>query len=104
VTLEQRVRLCIPSLERLVHQEEMSIYQRYAERQSALLIRNQELFTAGLVDEMGAASFDLTGRVSLASRKPYPPPLMLGEAKPRGVVLPLPTSGAEELAGDAEAV
>ena len=73
VALQQRVLLCQPSLDRLVYAEHADIYGRYELRQNALLEWNQEMRTAGLLDEVSAERFELSTHVSLARSIPAPP-------------------------------
>jgi hypothetical protein len=79
VTLEQRVALCLPSVEYLALDERKQIYAGYARRYRALLEWNQELRGAGLLDEVRLSRFDLESRLRLATRDPsaIPSPMTL---------------------------
>lgn len=106
MTLVERVRLCGPSLERLVHDERVKIYDRYADRQRVLLERNQELKRAGILDEVRALSFELEGQVGLALAEPAPPPLDSPSDTMQALlaVLPEPDAAAPELASTPQVI
>lgn len=74
VTLDQRVRACRPSLTWLLYAEQQRIYDAYATRQRSLLARNRKQRESGLLDELRAVAFDLTGEVALSRRVPALPP------------------------------
>lgn len=103
-TLVERVRMCRPSLDRLVHEERLSIYGRYAERQKVLLERNDELKRAGRLDEVRAMSFELSQQVDLALAEPEPPTGPSGGSVTVAAVLPEPTAGAPELSATPEVI
>jgi len=87
-SLERRAELCFPSVEVLVHGVRVSIYEAYARREQALLEWNEEGRSAGTIDELAAARFEIESRIKLATREPLGPP-------PVEVVLPgLPEIGA----------
>lgn len=106
IALEQRVRLCLPSLGRLVHAERVNIFDRFAERQHALLAWNRELRSAGLLDEVGAERFELSGQVSLARSVPAPPApdLELDTDRRPHAVLPNAATSAPILEDDVHVV
>lgn len=99
VALQQRVLLCQPSLDRLVYAEHLDIYGEYELRQNALLEWNQEMRTAGLLDEVGAERFELSTHVSLARSIPAPPApdSALDSAARQIAVLPTPSSSDLQL-------
>jgi hypothetical protein len=93
-SLERRAELCFPSVDVLVHRVRVSIYGVYAARQKALLEWNEEGRSAGTIDELAAARFEIESRIKLATREPARPPQVEGvmpvlpeiEARPRGLV------------------
>jgi hypothetical protein len=97
-SLERRAELCFPSVEVLVHRGRVSIYDAYARRQKALLAWSEEGRSAGTIDELAAARFEIESRIKLATREPARPPQVevvmpvLPEigARPRGLVRAAP--------------
>jgi hypothetical protein len=93
-SLERRAELCFPSVDLLVHRVRMSIHGVYAARQEALLEWNEEGRSAGTIDELAAARFEIESRIKLATREPARPPQVEGvmpvlpeiAARPRGLV------------------
>ena len=93
-SLERRAELCFPSVDVLVHRGRVSIYDAYARRQQALLEWSEEWRSAGTIDELAAARFEIESRIKLATREPVCPPQaevvmpVLPElgARPRGLV------------------
>jgi hypothetical protein len=73
-SLERRAELCFPSVDVLVHRVRVSIYDTYATRQQALLEWNEEGRSAGTIDELAAARFEIESRIKLATREPARPP------------------------------
>jgi hypothetical protein len=106
VTHTQSLILCEPSVRHLALEEHKRIYERYAERNRALLEWNEELGRAGLLDEVRVRRFDLASRVRLATRDPnsIPSPLALLGSDRIVDVLPEPSSKAPLLRSDRESL
>jgi hypothetical protein len=73
-SLERRAELCFPSVDVLVHRARESIYGVYAKRQKALLEWSEDWRSAGTIDELAAARFEIESRLKLATREPPRPP------------------------------
>ncbi len=73
-TLERRAELCFPSVDVLVHRARESIYDVYATRQKALLEWSEDWRSAGTINELSAARFEIESRLKLATREPPRPP------------------------------
>jgi hypothetical protein len=97
-SLERRRELCLPSIETLAAESRREIYADYAERQRGLIAWNADWRSAGTIDELRAASFDLERRIRLASWEPKP------VREPSSLVATLPEIGspAGALVRDAE--
>ncbi len=87
VSLERRAELCFPSVESLAAEQRRAIYADYVDRQQALLVWNTDWRSAGTIDELRGARFDLERRVKLASWEPGP------VQTPKQVVAALPEIG-----------
>jgi hypothetical protein len=73
-SLERRAELCFPSVDVLVHRVRESIYDVYATRQKALLEWSEDWRSAGTINELSAARFEIESRLKLATREPARPP------------------------------
>jgi len=97
-SLERRAELCFPSVDVLVYRSRGSIYDIYAARQKALLEWSEDWRSAGTLNELSAARFEIESRLKLATREPPRPPQVevvlpvLPEvgSRPRGLVRALP--------------
>jgi hypothetical protein len=73
-SLERRAELCFPSVDFLVYQRRLPIYDAYATRQEALLAWSEDWRIAGTIDELEAARFEIDNRIKLVTREPTRPP------------------------------
>ena len=88
-SLERRAELCFPSVEALAYEHRNAIYANYVDRQHELLAWNADWRSAGTIDELRGARFDLERRIRLATWEPDPVQV------PEHVVATLPAIGGE---------
>lgn len=89
VSLQRRAELCFPSVAALAAELRRSLYADFATRRRELLGWNDDWRSAGTIDELRAARFELDSRIKLASWAPEPVPV------PPVVVAVLPEVGSE---------
>ncbi len=87
VSLQRRAELCFPSVEALAAELRRALYADFVDQRRALLDWNDDWRSAGTIDELRGARFELESRIKLASWLPDPVPV------PETVVAVLPEIG-----------
>jgi hypothetical protein len=90
VSLQRRAELCFPSVEALAAERRRSLYADFVDQRQDLLAWNDDWRSAGTIDELRGARFELESRIKLASWAPEPVPV------PEQVVAVLPEIGAAQ--------
>jgi hypothetical protein len=88
VSLERKAELCFPSVEALAAERRRAIYADYVDQRQELLAWNADWRSAGTIDELRGARFELESRIRLASWEPGP------VATPERVLDALPEIGS----------